>query len=254
MRIAHGEVTFGVMADLRTIGNAHAEVFNGRPHETDVPAPGNAVGVNFPLGIVVTERGVACGVSEIGTLFQISLSILQRGAEAHAELFAQLEGKVRVDVDRLNVGGNAAVGLIPVAVVFGTHAERNRHAETEPDGVVDLMNEVAVRNHFGLVAAVGRRAVFTGIVKVEADAHEAELDGRALVQDHRGRVVVNAREVGAVDAGAGIGATEGTGGLFGKHEARGVSRRGKGGSYGDRGERDFESSTLHGSTPWISCR
>ena len=137
----------------------------------------------------------------------------------------------------------------PVVIVFGTHAERNRHAETEPDLVVDLMDKVAVRDGLRLVAAVGGFTVFTDIVKVETDADETGLEGRALVQDHRGRVVVNAREVGTVDAGAGIGAAEGTGGLFGKHEARGMSRRGKSGSYGNRGERDFESSTLHGSTP-----
>ena len=80
--------------------------------------------------------------------------------------------------------------------------------------------------------------------KIQTHADAAGLHLRALVQRHRGGVVVDARDVGAVDADAGVGAAEGERGLFGELEARGVGGAGDGGERGRDGGGEFD--VLHG--------
>ena len=75
-------------------------------------------------------------------------------------------------------------------------------------------------------------AVLAVVVEVEADADEAELSLRARVKRHRGRVVVEARDVGAVDTDAGVGAAETESGLLRQLEAAGNGGGGEGGGHG----------------------
>ena len=65
------------------------------------------------------------------------------------------------------------------------------------------------------------------------------------MKSHRGRVVVHARNVRAVDADAGVGAAEGESGLFSKLEAGGIGRRGEGGSHGESRRRNLEVRADH---------
>ena len=172
-----------------------------------------------------------CGLVEA----ELGLHVLVGDAGAEGEFVGKLPGKGRVEVVDLDLGIGALISLFPVVVIFGGEAERHREAEADPGHVIDLVRNEEVGYGFGLLAAVfvmDGAAVLAVVVEVEADADEAELSLRARVKRHRGRVVVEARDVGAVDTDAGVGAAETESGLLRQLEAAGNGGGGEGGGHG----------------------
>ena len=166
---------------------------------------------------------------------EVGLHVLVGNAGTERDLVGELPGKGRVEVIDLDLGFRAFAGLLPVFAVFGGEAERHREAEADPGHVVDLVRDEEVGHGFGVLAAVfvmDGAAVLGVVVEIEADADEAELGLRARVKRHRGGVVVEARDVGAVDTHAGVGAAETESGLLRQLEAAGNGGGGEGGGHG----------------------
>ena len=209
------------MIHLRAVRQAKTQIIHRRPHHADVKAPGPAVGINF----TVYGRRHILLTGQIPHL-QISRRVLNGHTGAEAHLLRKLPGNVGVEVKGENLSGNTAFGKRPVVVVFRAHAEGNGHGKAHPDVVCRLMADVTEGNGLGVGAPVFGRAVVTLVVQVKADSDKACLNLRARMQGHRGGVVENTGNIGAVNAGARVGAAQGRCRLLGQHKAGSVGGRG----------------------------
>ena len=231
------------MLNLRAVGNTEANIFNRHEEDAGVPAPGRAR--RFELAVNVRRLGKG-GIRRSRTAHaERRVDVLEGNPRAEADLVRHFPGHARVEVEHHDFGVRTMILVGPVAVVFGRHAEGNREGEAHPGRVVHLVRDVGVRNEFGRLATVFGGAAVVGVVEVETHADEAELSGGARSERHARGVVVDARDVGAVDARTGVGTAEAERGLFGKLEAAGVRRGREKGRNGSRGRSDLEGGVLH---------
>ena len=230
-------MTFGVVSDVRAVGEAEADGLDRLKHQAHVPAPGPAVALDVRLHRTHAHA-------------QFGLGVLERDAAADAELVVDFPGQVRVDVEGEDHGLGAALPAFPVFAVFRAHAVGDGETKTCPEAVVDLVGEKAGGNDLALETAVFRDgAVMAFVVKIDRNPGARRLHARAGEKRHAGGIVVDGGKVVTHDAGAGHGTAHLDGGLLGELEASGVGLGGKGAGNHHRSGGNLESRVLQRKTP-----
>ena len=238
----------GVVSDVRAVGEAEANGLDRLEHQAHVPAPGPAVALDVGVDRVL-DRLVANGNGNNPAGAKFGLGVLERDAAADAELFIDLPGQVRVDVEGEDHGLGAALPAFPTFAVFRAHAVGDGETKTGPETVVDLMREEAGGNGLALETAVFALAGVAFVVKIDRNPGARRLHARAGEKRHARGVVVDGGKVVTHDAGAGHGAADLDGGLLGELEARSVGLGGKGAGNHHRSGGNLESRVLQRKTP-----
>ena len=229
-------MTFGVVSDVRAVGEAEADGLDRLEHQAHVPAPGPAVALDVRLHRTHAHA-------------QFGLGVLERDAAADAEHVIDLPGQVRVDVEGEDHGLGAARLAFPAFAVFRAHAVGDGEAKAGPEAVVDLVRDKAGGNGLALETAVFALAGVAFVVKIDRNPGACRLHARAGEKRHAGGIVVNGGKVVTHDAGAGHGTAHLDGGLLGELEARSVGLGGKGAGNHHRSGGNLESRVLQRKTP-----
>ncbi len=144
-----------------------------------------------------------------------------RRAEGHVRV--DVVGHRKAEIDRLQVGLQAAVATHPAVVVVGLEAERRGQRYTEVGLFADRHMEVSGRNrrdHAGVAAVTaglrgtGRLAAGAFEFGLEADGAQVALEHAAIELAHAGRVGGDDRGITLGTARAGEGTAEALGTLF----------------------------------------